>query len=203
MTTGGNSTRQGAYVQANGLDIYYEEYGSGEPLLLVHGGFNNNTMWDIHIPIFAQHFRVIAPDSRGHGRTKNPIKTLSYPMMAGDMAAFVQALGLQQPLVCGYSDGGQIALEMALHYPHIAKAYVAGGTVYSIPEETLQIAKEWGLEGPGIVDFEKFQQALPGFERRLRERHDTFQGDGYWKSYLEQFSYLAWTAIHYSDEELK
>jgi pimeloyl-ACP methyl ester carboxylesterase len=146
MPTLVNSTQQGRYVRANGIDIYYEEYGSGEPLLLIHGGFVNHTMWEQHIPIFAQHFRVITPDSRGHGRTKSPIDTLSYRLFADDMAEFVQALGLRQPLVCGYSDGGQIILEMAMHHPRLAKAYVAGGTDYYFPEAFLRWLKEMGIE---------------------------------------------------------
>ena len=108
MSLSVDSSQQGRYVQANGLDIYYEEYGNGEPLLLIHGGIVNHTMWEKHIPIFAQHFRVIAPDSRGHGRTKNTIDTMSYRLLADDMVAFIHALGLQQPLVCGYTVNGEI-----------------------------------------------------------------------------------------------
>src|SRR5262245_22536541 len=115
MTTEQNSTQPGPYIHANGIDIYYEEYGSGYPLLLIHGGTLDHTMWEQHIPIFAQHFRVIAPDSRGHGRTKNPLDRMTYRLLADDMAALIQALGLDQPFVCGFSDGGQITMEIALH----------------------------------------------------------------------------------------
>ena len=102
-------------MQANGINIYVEQSGSGEPLLLLHAGTLNLNSWENHIPIFAQHYTVIAPDSRGHGRTKNPLDTMSYRMLADDMAAFIRALGLDRPLICGYSDGGQIGLEMRQH----------------------------------------------------------------------------------------
>ena len=64
----------GRYVRANGLDVYYEEHGRGEePLILVHGGLiTGMTNWGPSIPDFEEHFRVIVPDSRGHGRTQNP-----------------------------------------------------------------------------------------------------------------------------------
>jgi pimeloyl-ACP methyl ester carboxylesterase len=115
MRIEGAAAPSGNYLQANGIDIYYETYGSGEPLLLLLGGAGNLNMWDQHGPIFAQHVMVIATDSRAHGRTKNPLDTLSYRMLADDTAAFIRVLGLDRPWVCGYSDGGQIALEMAMN----------------------------------------------------------------------------------------
>ena len=126
MTTAIGASPLGHHVQANGLEIYYEEYGGGEPLLLLHGGTLSSRSWQAHAPAFAQHFRVIAPDSRGHGRTRNPTDELSYRLMADDLAAFVQALGLNKPLLCGFSDGAQIAMEFGMHYPDLAKALVAG-----------------------------------------------------------------------------
>jgi pimeloyl-ACP methyl ester carboxylesterase len=68
---GTTSNTHGSYVQANELNIYYEEYGSGAPLVLIHGGCVNLNSWSQYIPAFARHFRVFAFDSRGHGRTKN------------------------------------------------------------------------------------------------------------------------------------
>ena len=77
-----NSIQKGNYVQANGLNMYYEEYGNGEPLILLHSGTSTSRMWRPHIPFFAEHFRVIALDSRGHGRTNNATGVLSYVAMA-------------------------------------------------------------------------------------------------------------------------
>ena len=92
------------YVEANGLRVYFEIYGEGEPLLLIHGGTCRS--WASHLPAFAEHFRVFTPDSRGHGSTDNPAGELGYRMMAADVAALIKALGLRRPLVLGYSDGG-------------------------------------------------------------------------------------------------
>jgi len=120
------SAEQGRYILVNGLKMYFEECGSGKPLILLHGGTVTSSMWKIHIPFFAQHFRVFAPDSRGHGRTNNPTGEFSYRLMADDVAAFVQAMGLTKPFICGYSDGGQIALEIGMCYPNLAAALVVG-----------------------------------------------------------------------------
>src|SRR5918998_344841 len=106
----------GTYIEANGLRVYYEVYGEGEPLLLIHGGTATSRSWASHLPAFTEHFQVFAPDSRGHGRTDNPTGELSYRVMADDVAA----LGLQRPLVLGYSDGGRIALELGMRYPGLA-----------------------------------------------------------------------------------
>ena len=109
-----------AYIEANGLRVYYEAHGEGEPLLLVHGGIATSRSWAAHLPAFTEHFRVFAPDSRGHGRTDNPAGELDYRVMADDLAALIAALGLQWPLVLGYSDGGQVALELGIRYPGLA-----------------------------------------------------------------------------------
>ena len=124
-------TPAGTYVEANGLRVYYEVCGEGEPLLLIHGGTATSQSWVSHLPTFAQHFRVFAPDSRGHGRTDNPTGDLGYRLMAEDVAASIDALGLHRPLVLGYSDGGQVALELGMRYPGLAGALVLGGTQFS------------------------------------------------------------------------
>ena len=124
----------GRYVSANGLQIYYEEYGQGEPLVLVHGGTETSQIWQAQIPTFAKHFRVLTPDCRGHGRTVNPSGTLSYRLMADDLAAFVHAVGLQKPLIYGYSDGGQIALEVGMRYPDLAQALVVGAASFKVTD---------------------------------------------------------------------
>ena len=87
------------YLSANGLKMYYETAGSGPPLILVHGGLCTTTMWRGAVPKLAQHFHVIAIDSRSHGRTNNPSGTITYRLMADDVAAFIKATGLVKPFV--------------------------------------------------------------------------------------------------------
>ena len=99
-------TVPGSYVCANGLNIYYEQHGSGEPLLLLHGGTGTCRWWDAHVALLAEHFQVFALDSRGHGKTDNPTGKFSYHAMGDDVAAFIQKLHLEQPLLVGFSDAG-------------------------------------------------------------------------------------------------
>src|SRR5262249_2950891 len=134
---------------------------------------------------------------------KNPTGAMSWRLLGDDMAALIQALGLDQPFVCGYSDGGQITMEIALHYPGLAKSYVAGGMSYRITEAALHWMEQVGIEQPGIVNFEQFERSEPGFVELMREHQDAFQGDGYWKSYMTQFSGLALAPLHYTTEEME
>jgi pimeloyl-ACP methyl ester carboxylesterase len=135
----------GKYVEANGLRMYYEVYGEGEPLLLIHGGTATSRSWESHLPAFAEHFRVFAPDSRGHGRTDNPADELGYLLMADDVAALIEALGLQRPLVLGYSDGGQISLELAIRYPGLAGPWSWAARSSGSPKRTWRTpGRSWG-----------------------------------------------------------
>ena len=192
----------GTYVEANGLRIYYEAYGEGEPLLLIHGGTATCRSWASHLPAFTEHFRVFAPDSRGHGRTDNPAGELEYRAMADDVAVLIEALGFQRPLVLGYSDGGQIALELGMRYPGLASALVLGGTQFRYSEAYLEDARALlGIAEGGEVDPEKLEREQSDFVDYLREAHRHVYGPGYWKTYLSKIATLWLTPLHYTTEE--
>jgi len=184
---------QGAYVQVNGLHMYYETYGEGIPVILLHGGFETCQMWAPVIPAFSRYYQVITPDTRGHGRTDNPSELFSFPLLAEDVVKLIDALGLQDPLVVGYSGGGQTALHMAMIYPGLVRGYMIGGIYNSMTVEWRQIMQgPLGFEGPGIVDIERVIQTNAEFVRSLEEKHDVFHEPGYWKSLLTQAS-QAWS----------
>jgi len=84
---------QGTFIQVNGLRMYYETYGAGTPLILLHGGLDTCRMWAPVIPSFAMHYQVITPDCRAHGRTDNPSGRFSLPLLAEDIARFIEAFG--------------------------------------------------------------------------------------------------------------
>ncbi len=203
MTQSGTSVAEpGHYLQINGLQMYYEVIGAGTPLLLIHGGIATSRMWAPLIPSFAAHFQVIAPDSRGHGRTDNPAGGLSYRLMAEDMANLIQALGLRKPLVFGYSDGGRIALKMGMRYPGLAQAYIVGGTCYQFCEGFLQLTQALGMERPGVVNTEQTERANPDYVQSLREQHDPFHVPGYWKTLLTQISTMWLTPLDYTADHI-
>lgn len=184
---------QGAYVQVNGLRMYYETYGEGIPVILLHGGLETCQMWAPIIPFLSKSYQVFTPDTRGHGRTNNPSGRISYALMAEDFTQFIDALELKNPLVVGYSDGGETSLHMAMTYPGLARGYMIGAIFNSMTIEWRQMMQGFlGFEGPGIVDFERVMQTNADFVRSLEEKHDVYHEPGYWKSLLIQVSQAWW-----------
>jgi pimeloyl-ACP methyl ester carboxylesterase len=184
-----NESHTGMYTRSNGLRMYYEIHGTGTPVILLHSGTENCQMWAPLASLFSEDFQLIAPDSRAHGRTNNPSGLFSYRLMAEDIAQFIQALGLVQPFVAGYSDGGQVGLEMAMNYPGLVRGYMLGGVYHTLTGPFLHLLTEsLGMVSPGVVNTERVLQENPEFVQVLQERHDIFHGPGYWKTYLEQIS---------------
>lgn len=196
-----NVSQHGRFVQANGLNIYYEEYGNGQPLILLHGGTETSQVWGPYLSSLVPYFRVIAPDSRAHGRSNNPKGELSYQLMADDIVALIQALNLTQPLVFGYSDGGQIALEIGMRYPHLTAAFVVGAAWYQFSETYSNFLKTSGFEGPGVVNFEKLQRVAPEWVSFLKTEHTRADDPDYWETLLMQISMMWWTPLNYTAED--
>lgn len=192
----------GRYVAAHGLEIYYEEFGSGPPLILLHGGTSVCQEWAPLIPALAEHFHLFALDSRGHGRTRNPSGEFGYALMADDVAAFVTALGLAHPRFYGFSDGAQIALELGMRYPALPQALVLAGVCYRYDAASLAWMQEIGFAGPGEVDLAHFARNEPGWAAYL-QRVQVHMGDpNYWQTLLRQISVMWCAPMHYSAEEL-
>jgi pimeloyl-ACP methyl ester carboxylesterase len=106
-----------SYADVNGLSLYYEEHGAGEPLVLLHGGFGATESLAPLIPTLAARRRVIAVDLQGHGRTADIDRPLRPELMAGDIAALIAHLGLERADTMGYSLGGMVALRTAIQHP--------------------------------------------------------------------------------------
>jgi pimeloyl-ACP methyl ester carboxylesterase len=184
---------QGTFIQVNGLQMYYETHGEGIPVILLHGGLETCQMWTPIIPSLSKSYQVFTPDTRGHGRTDNPSGQFNFPLLAEDIILFIDALGLQKPLVAGYSDGGQTALHMAMLYPGLARGYMVGAIDNFVTAEWRQTMQDLlGFEGPGIVDYERVIQTNSEFVRSIAEKHDVFHEPGYWKSLLTQASQAWW-----------
>jgi pimeloyl-ACP methyl ester carboxylesterase len=195
---------QSKFIEAGGLRIHYLEAGAGEPLVLLHGGLATTEMsWAEAMPGLGEKFHVYAPDTRGHGRTDNPNRTLSYAAMAGDLLAFIEALGLERPLIFGFSDGGQVALEFALRHPGKARALVLGGVVTEASSGYLAGLKNWGFHAPGKVDFAIMQQAFGPFFDAIQASHAVY-GPDYWREFVVEISRL-WVAgvPSYTDDQLR
>lgn len=106
------------YVPTRDIITYYEEAGSGEPLVLIRGLGSDLQAWALQVPELAKHFRVITYDNRGAGRTGAPDKPYTVAGMADDLAALLGELKIEKASIVGYSMGGMIAQEFALKYPN-------------------------------------------------------------------------------------
>ncbi|HET7055951.1 MAG TPA: alpha/beta hydrolase [Thermomicrobiales bacterium] len=117
----------GQTVEINGANIYYEVYGTGEPLILIHGGLGNGKYWVNQIPVFAAKYQVIVMDSRGHGRSSFDEQPITYALMASDVLGLMDHLAIDKASIVGWSDGGIIGLEIAIHHPERLNKVVAYG----------------------------------------------------------------------------
>ena len=107
----------GKYAEVNGINLYYESHGSGRPMILLHGGLGSGEMFGPVLPLLAERHQVVAVDLQGHGRTADIDRPLDVRLMAGDIAALIDHLGLVTPDVVGYSLGGGVAFQTAARYP--------------------------------------------------------------------------------------
>lgn len=114
----GNNTEAGNYKEINGIKMYYEIYGAGKPLVLLHGNGGSIKGHTRRIEYFKQYFQVIAIDSRGHGKsTDTSNKQLTYDQMANDVSILMDSLKISKANIWGQSDGGILGLLIAIHHP--------------------------------------------------------------------------------------
>ena len=114
----------GNYAAVNGLQLYYEIHGEGEPLILLHGGVGAIEMFGEALPLLAEGRRVIAVDLQAHGRTADIDRPMTFEAMADDVAALIERLGLGEADVMGYSLGGGVALRTAIQRPDVVRKLV-------------------------------------------------------------------------------
>ncbi len=107
----------GQYAKVNGINLYFETHGAGRPLILLHGGLGSGEMFGPILPVLTERHQVVAVDLQGHGRTADIDRPIDIRLMADDIAALIDHLGLDRPDVVGYSLGGGVALQTAVKYP--------------------------------------------------------------------------------------
>jgi pimeloyl-ACP methyl ester carboxylesterase len=109
----------GHYAEVNGINLYFEMHGAGRPLILLHGGLGSGEMFGPVLAALAERHQVIAVDLQGHGRTADIDRPIDMRLMADDIAALIDHLGLDKPDLAGYSLGGGVALHTAAKYPAV------------------------------------------------------------------------------------
>ncbi len=119
------------YAPVNGVEVWYQTYGAGEPLVLLHGGFGSIEMFGPVIPILAQTRQVIGVDLQAHGRTLPHDRPMTFENMATDIAGLIRSLGFEKADVMGYSMGGGVALRTAIDHPDVVDQLVLVSTPYA------------------------------------------------------------------------
>lgn len=129
------------------IHVYYESFGQGEPLLLIHGLGSSVRDWENQVPFFAKRYRVVTPDLRGHGDSDKPPGPYSIPIFAGDIAKLIRSLDIAPVHVVGLSLGGFVAFQLAVDHPDLVRSLIVVNSAPGLPRDNfrdrLRIA--WGL----------------------------------------------------------
>lgn len=143
----GSNTKAGRYVKIRGLNMYYESYGTGEPLLMIHGNGGSISNFMYQVPYFAKSYKVIVADSRAQGKSVDRGDSLSYEMMADDFNSLLDTLHLDSCYVIGWGDGGTNGLLLAIRHPDKVKKLAVTGANLS-PDTTAvdPSVYEWAMK---------------------------------------------------------
>jgi pimeloyl-ACP methyl ester carboxylesterase len=121
---------ESGYAKVNGIDMYYAVYGSGDPILLIHGGLGHADIWASQVATLSKTHKAIVADSRGHGRSTRNDQPFGYDLMASDYLALLDHLKIDKTALVGWSDGGIIGIDIAMNHPErLTKLYAQAANV--------------------------------------------------------------------------
>ncbi|WP_422741196.1 alpha/beta fold hydrolase [Micromonospora sp. WMMD754] len=162
------TTAPGRYADVNGVHLYYETHGSGRPMILLHGGLMSGELFAPILPTLTATHQVILVDLQGHGRTADVDRPLDMALMADDIAALIDHLGLDRPDLVGFSLGGGVAMHVAFRHPEkvgrlvSASAHIRRDAVH--PELLAQQGQVTGAAAEFMKDtpmYELYQRVAP------------------------------------------
>jgi len=148
---GMTSSVKTGYAPVNGLKLYYELHGTGEPLILLHGGLGSIEMFGELLPALSRTRKVIATDLQGHGRSGDIDRPITYEVLADDVAALMKSLGIEKADVMGYSLGAGTALQMTIRHPAAVRKLVVVSTVFKRNGWYPEILSAMAQLGPGVA----------------------------------------------------
>ena len=158
----------GEYADLNGVHLYFERHGTGRPVVLLHGGLGSGEMFGPALQVLAAGHEVILPDLQAHGRTADVDRPIDPRLMAGDIAALIEHLGLDHPDVVGYSLGGGVAFWTAVDHPELIRRMVMISTNVTrraiYPEMLAQQAQVGSAAVPFLVEtpmYQTYQRVAP------------------------------------------
>ncbi|ULJ76175.1 alpha/beta fold hydrolase [Rhizobium gallicum] len=166
----------GNRVKVNGMQIYYEVSGDGDPLVVLHGAYMNIPSMGTIIPKLAKTHKVYALELQGHGRTTDIDRPITYPNLADDVAAFMDAVGLKKADIFGYSMGAAAALQVAIRHPEKVNKLIAASVAYDAegwqPEFRAfipQMTVEMFVGMPFAKDYRKLAANPDGFPALVKK----------------------------------
>jgi pimeloyl-ACP methyl ester carboxylesterase len=140
----GNNPSKGKYVDIKGFKMYYEVYGTGKPLLFIHGNGGSISSFSKQIPYFSKEYKVIVADSRAQGKSVDAGEILNYEMMADDCNALLDHLHLDSCYVVGWSDGGINGLLLAMRHPEkVKKLAITGANLWPDTTALVPFVHRW------------------------------------------------------------
>jgi pimeloyl-ACP methyl ester carboxylesterase len=172
------------HAPVNGVSIWYATFGSGPPVILLHGGLANSNYWGYQVPELAKTHRVIVMDSRGHGRSTRDARPYGYALMASDVIGLMDYLGVPQSAIVGWSDGAIIGLSMAMTHPQRVSRLFAFAA---------------NSDPSGVKDVDKSPVFTAFIARGEKEYEALSATPGQYKSFVEEISRMwatqpNWTA---------
>ena len=188
-----NAPAESGYAEIDGVRLYYEITGDGEPLLLLHGGLGGSEHFAEIVPLLPKSFKVITVDRRGHGRSTDDGEPYSYAGMAEEMKVFLDHLQLGSVKMLGFSDGGVVGFHLASSYPETVEKLVAVGANFRVGGMT-----------PETIDFMTNQMTPENLGKVFPELEQTYRATNpqpeNFASFIER-SHAMWMRDPYLTEQ--
>ncbi len=185
-------SNDGKYVEASGRSVYYEEYGAGDTVLLLHGGPGSIANFSKLIPELSKNYRVIAIDTPGHGRSERA-NNLSYQLLAENASEFIDMMGIKKCNVVGWSDGATTGLLLAAIRPDVISKVFASGALSNIDGFTNEEKIFWST-----ITAEILEQSWGGYLEYQRQYPEND-----WKTLIQDLRGMIADEIYITEEKLK
>lgn len=182
------------FVPVSDMQLFYNEYGSSTapPLLLIHGsGGTGASEWKPVLQGLAKHFRVLAVDCRGHGKTLDPRSAYTFDLLADDMAEFLRVMNIAPAYVVGHSNGGNVALVLTVKHPELVKkAVVMAGNAFVSQDLERYAVGRWS------------DRISDSWAATLADLHDGLRYSGYWRELMDRTGWEIARGPNYSAQDL-
>jgi len=191
----GNNPKTGKYVQSDDAKIYYEVYGEGQPLLLLHGGYYGYiSEFEMYFPELIKNFKVIAVATRGHGRSEIGHQDMTYQLFAKDAIAVLKKEGLSNVVVMGFSDGAITGMVLAAEYPaYVSRLASMGGGINT------GMYRPNSLQSVSQMEGKSEEQNLPDF---LKERKKIMPEPHRFAEWVDRLKKAWLTPVWVSEEKV-